>query len=79
MTKLKSKVGNTEWIIDWEYWVLFFSYLISFLKALTDLEFLISTVRLFYLFMQYGEKLFLKDFVLDKEGLITEADMDLKE
>ena len=29
--------------------------------------------------MQYGEKLFLKDFVLDKEGLITEADMDLKE
>ena len=79
MTKLKSKVGNTEWIIDSEYWVLFFSYLISFLKALTDLEFLISTVRLFYLFMQYGEKLFLKDFVLDKEGLITEADMDLKE
>ena len=72
-------MGNTEWIIDWEYWVLFFSYLISFLKALTDLEFLISTVRLFYLFMQYGEKLFLKDFVLDKEGLITEADMDLKE
>ena len=79
MTKLKSKAGNTEWIIDWEYLVLFFSHLISFLKALTDLEFLISTVRLFYLFMQYGEKLFLKDFVLDKEGLITEADTDLKE
>ena len=79
MTKLKSKAGSTEWIIDWEYWVLFFSYLISFLKALTDLEFLISTVRLFYLFMQYGEKLFLKDFVLDKEGLTTEADTDLKE
>ena len=29
--------------------------------------------------MQYGKKVFLKDFVLDKEGLITEADADLKE
>ena len=29
--------------------------------------------------MQYGKKVFLKDFVLDKEGLITEADTDFKE
>ena len=29
--------------------------------------------------MQYRKKQFLKDFVLDKQGLITEADTDLKE
>ena len=58
---------------------LFFSHLINFFKALTDLEFLISTVRLLHSFIQYGKKVFLKDFVLDKEGLITEADTDLKE
>ena len=29
--------------------------------------------------MQHGKKVFLKDFVLDKESLITEADTDLKE
>ena len=58
---------------------LFFSHLINFFKALTDLEFLISTVRLFHSFMQYGKNVFLKDFVLDKKGLITEADTDLKE
>ena len=29
--------------------------------------------------MQYGKKVFLKDFVLDKKSLITEADTDLKE
>ena len=28
--------------------------------------------------MQYGKKVFLKDFVLDKEILITGADTDLK-
>ena len=28
--------------------------------------------------MQYGKKVSLKDFVLDKGGLITYADMDLK-
>ena len=58
---------------------LFFSHLVIFFKALTDLEFLISTVRLFHSFMQYGEKVFIKGFVLGKEGLITEADTDLKE
>ena len=57
----------------------FFSHLIIFLKALTDLEFLVSTVRLFHLFMQYEKKVFVKDFVLDKEGLIKEVDTDLKE
>ena len=58
---------------------LFFSHLVIFFKALTDLEFLISTVRLFHSFMQYGKKVFIKGFVLGKEGLITEADTDLKE
>ena len=29
--------------------------------------------------MQYGKEVFLKDFVIDIEGLITEADTDLKE
>ena len=53
-------------------------HLINFLKALTDLEFLISTVTLFHSFMQYEKKVFLKDFVLDKECLITEGDMNLK-
>ena len=28
--------------------------------------------------MPYGKKVFLKDFVLGKRGLITEADTDLK-
>ena len=72
--QIEVKVGkefNTEWIF-------FFLHLIIFFKALTDLEFLISTVRLVHLFMQYGKKVFLKGFVLDKEGLIAEADMDLK-
>ena len=50
---------------------LFFSHLINFLKAPTDLEFLISSVRSFHSFMQYGKKVFLKDFVLDKENLKT--------
>ena len=56
-----------------------FSHLIKFFKALTDLEFLILTQRLFHSVMQYrGKKVFLKDFVLDKGGLITEADTNLK-
>ena len=29
--------------------------------------------------MQYGKKVFLKDFVLDIGGLITDTDTDLKE
>ena len=29
--------------------------------------------------MKYGKKVFLKDFVLGKEGLITETATDLKE
>ena len=28
--------------------------------------------------MQYGKKVFLKDSILDKRGLIVEADTDLK-
>ena len=59
---------------------LLFLHLINFFKALTDLEFLISTVRSFHSFMQYGKKkVFLKDFVLYKGDLITEADIGLKE
>ena len=43
-----------------------------------DLEFLVSTGRLFHSFVQYGKKLFLKEFVLDKKGLITDTDTYLK-
>ena len=46
----------------------------DFFKVLTDLEYLILTVKLFHSFMQYGKKIFLKNFVLDKR-----ADTDLKE
>ena len=49
-----------------------------FKKQITDLEFLILTVRLFRSFIQYGEKVFLKDFFLDKMGLIIETDADFK-
>ena len=56
---------------------LFFLHLIDFFKALTDLEFVIQTVRLFHSFMKYGKKVFLKDFVLDKRDLKTEVDTDL--
>ena len=58
---------------------LFFWHLIDLFKALTDLEFAIQTVRLFHSFMKYGKKVFLKDFVLNKRGLITEVDTDLNE
>ena len=47
----------------------FFWHLINFLKAPADLEFLISTVRLFYSLMQ----------LRGNKGLMTEADMALKE
>ena len=79
MIKLNSKTRkefNTERIIDWEYWLFFLFAINYFFKALTYLEFLILTVR--KSFMQYG-KIFLKNFVLDKEGLIIEVDTDLKE
>ena len=42
---------------------LFFSHLINFLKAPTDLEFLFSTVRLFHSFMQYGKKVQASNFI----------------
>ena len=54
----------------------FFLHEIDFPKILTDLEFLI--IRLFDSFTQYRKKAALKDFVLQKMGLITEADNDLK-
>ena len=44
---------------------------------LVDLAFLIPTLSLFYLFMQYGKNVPLKDFVLVGSGLIMEADDDL--
>ena len=49
-----------------------------FFKKLTDLEFFISNVRLFHSFMHYRKKVLLKDFVIDKRGLLTETDTDLK-
>ena len=56
-----------------------FLHLINFLKALTDLECLISTVRLSIQLCNTGKKVFLKDFVLGIGSLITEVDKDLKE
>ena len=56
----------------------FFFFQIDFFEVLTDLEFLISTVRLFHSFMQYGKNVFLNDFILGKRGLITGADTDIK-
>ena len=81
MIELNSKTRkefNTERIIDWEYWLFFLFTFNYFFKALPDLEFLILTVKKSFMFMQYG-KIFLKDFILDKEGLIIEVDTDLKE
>ena len=72
------KEFNTERIIDWEYWLFFLFAFNYFFKALTYLEFLILTVRKSFMFIQYG-KIFWKDFILDKEGLILEVDTDLKE
>ena len=62
--------------MDGECWIL---RLNNFLKALTDLKIFISVVRLFNLFMQDEKKVFLKDFILDKEGFIIETVSDLKE
>ena len=45
---------------------------------LIDLALLISTVRLFHLFIQHGKKYFLNDFVLYRKGLIAEVEADLK-
>ena len=65
MTKLKSKAGkefNTEWIIDWEYWVFFFLRLIKFLKALTDLEFLYCNCKIIPFIYAIQEKSIFKGF-----------------
>ena len=40
-------------------------------------ENIISTLRLFHSFMQYGKNVFLKGFVLDEIDFIIEADADL--
>ena len=81
MTKLKSNSGkefNTKWIKDYGYLLFTFLHLINLFKILTDLEFLVSTVRLFHSFMKYRKNVFLKEFLLGKKGLITEADTDIK-
>ena len=44
---------------------------------LIDLVFLISTVRFFHSFIQYGKKDFLNDSVLEGKGLIAEVEADL--
>ena len=56
----------------------FFSLITEFLKILSDLALLISTLRLFYSFMQHGKNVFLKDFVFDGIAFIIEADADLR-
>ena len=52
--------------------------MIEFLKILSDLAFLISTLRLFHSFMQYGQNVFFKDFVLDGIDFLIEANADLR-
>ena len=44
---------------------------------LINLAFLIPTLSLFHLFIQYGKNVILKDFVPVGSGLIIEADDDL--
>ena len=44
---------------------------------LIDLAFLVSTLSLFHLFIQYGKNDLLKDFVLVGTDPIIEADDDL--
>ena len=51
---------------------------IDVLKILSDLAFLISILSLFHSFMQYGQNVFLKDFVLDGIDVIIEVDADLR-
>ena len=50
----------------------------EFLKILSDLAFLNSTLSLFHSFMQYGKNVFLKDFVPDGIDFIIEADADIR-
>ena len=52
----------------------FFLLTIDFLKMLIDLAFLIPTLSLFHLFIQYGKNVLLKNFVLVGTGLIIKAD-----
>ena len=56
---------------------LFFFLTIDFLNMLINLAFLVPTLSLFHLFIQYGKNVILKDFVPVGSGLITEADDDL--
>ena len=55
-----------------------FLLIIEFLKILSDLAFLNSTLSLFHSFMQYGKNVFLKDFVPDRIDFIIEADADIR-
>ena len=56
---------------------LLFFFTIDFLNMLINLAFLIPTLSLFHLFIQYGKNVILKDFVPVGSGLIIEADDDL--
>ena len=50
---------------------------IDFLKMLINLAFIIPTLTLFHLLIQYGKNVLLKDFVLVGTSLIIEIDDDL--
>ena len=75
MTKLKFKTGkkfNTEWINRLRILsVLFFAFDRFFKNTNRFRISYFNSLRLFNSFMQYGKKVFLKDFVLDKRGLKT--------
>ena len=47
-------------------------------KNISDLAFLMSALRLFHLFMQKGKNVFLKDLLLDQNGLSLDDAADLK-
>ena len=55
----------------------FFLLKIDFLKMLINLAFIIPTLTLFHLLIQYGKNVLLKDFVLVGTSLIIEIDDDL--
>ena len=55
----------------------FFHQLINFLKIFSD-HILMSVLRFFRSFKQYGKKIFLTDLVLDENGLRLDDAADLK-
>ena len=60
-----------------DFFFFFLLLTIDFLKMLINLAFIIPTLTLFHLLIQYGKNVLLKDFVLVGTSLIIEIDDDL--